>query len=106
MRTEEIGKWIKRSNRKNARLIKSEGGQHQIVYFDKGKARVGYVRDNMLCRYGISCRGAMSSTDPMSLWQAESGACTQKDVQIMIDYLDGKSELPEFDFASIKGLDW
>lgn len=102
----DIQKWIKRSNRKGAKLIRTEGDVHHIVYFDKSKVRVGVVRDGMYCRYGITCRGAMYSTDPMSLWQSGPGACTQEDVQIMADYLNEASTLPDFDFGSIKDLKW
>ncbi|RVD77037.1 hypothetical protein [Pseudomonas koreensis] len=104
--SEDIQKWIKRSNRKAAKLIRTESGKHHIVYFDKGKARVGVVADGMYCRYGVACRGAMYSTDPMSLWQSGPGACTQADVQIMVDYLSDTSALPDFDFGSIKELKW
>lgn len=103
---EDIKKWIKRSNRKAAKLIRSEEGKHRIVYFDKGKARVGVVHDGMYCRYGISCCGAMYSTDPLSLWQSGPGACTQDDVRIMADYITDTCTLPDFDFGSIEGLKW
>lgn len=33
--SEEIQKWIKRSNRKEAKLISTEGAVYNIVYFDK-----------------------------------------------------------------------
>ncbi|AZD86571.1 hypothetical protein F2A37_16710 [Pseudomonas chlororaphis] len=102
----DIQNWIKRSNRKAAKLIKSSLGAHDIVYFDKGKVRVGTLQDGMYCRYGISCRGAMVSADPMSLWQSGPGACTREDVQIMTDYLNGTSSLQDFDFGSIKDLKW
>lgn len=102
--SEEIKQWIKKSNRKEAKLISIEGCTYNIVYFDKGKARVGAVRDGMYCRYGISCRGAMHSQDPMSLWQSFAGSCTQADVKIMQDYLAGTSPLPDFDFGSIKDM--
>lgn len=104
--SKEVLSWIKRSNRKEAKLIRSENGKHHIVYFDKGKVRVGVVQDDMYCRYGISCRGAMYSTDPMSLWQSGPGSCTKEDVQIMIDYIDDNCKLPCFDFGSIRGLSW
>lgn len=104
--SEDIQKWIKRSNRKAAKLIGTECGRHQIVYFDKGKVRVGTVEDGMYCRYGISCRGAMYSTDPMSLWQSGPGSCSQYDVQVMTDYLNDNCSLPDFDFGSIKNLRW
>ena len=104
--SEEIQKWIKRSNRKDAKLISTEGCTYNIVYFDKGKARVGTLRDGMYCRYGVSCRGAMHSTDRMSLWQSGPGTCTEGDVKIMQDYLEGESDLPDFDFGSIKNLNW
>ena len=103
---EDIQKWIKRSNRKSAKLISIEGCVYNIVYFDKGKARVGVLRDGMYCRYGISCRGAMYSEDPMSLWQSGPGACSLYDVTVMQEYLAGTCELPDFDFGSIKGLKW
>lgn len=103
---EEIQKWIKRSNRKKAKLVRTEGAIHYIVYFDKGKARVGTVSDGMRCRYGINCYGAMPNTDPFYCWQAEPGACDETDVQVMVDYLNGESTLPDFDFASIKNLSW
>jgi len=103
---EDIQKWIKRSNRKAAKLIRTNDGKHHIVYFDKGKARVGVVHDGMYCRYGISCRGAMYSTDPMSLWQSGPGSCTAEDVKVMQDYLHGSSNYPDFDFGSIKGMKW
>lgn len=102
----EIEKWIKRSNKKQARLLKSEEGVHTIVYFDKGKVRIGEVRDGMLCRYGISCRGAMYSEDQMSLWQSRPGAVGYGEVTEMQAYLRGESELPDFDFSSIQGLRW
>lgn len=103
---DDIQKWIKRSNRKQARLISTEGCVYKIVYFDKGKVRLGYARDGMYCRYGISCIAAMYSADPMSLWQSKPGLCTQQDVRTMIDYLGGECRLPEFDFYSIKDLRW
>lgn len=102
----EIYKWIKRSNKKNARLLKSENGVHTIVYFDKGKVRVGAVKDGMLCRYGISCKGAMYSEDPMSLWQSGPGAVSRNEVTEMQAYMRGESTLPAFDFSSIKNLAW
>lgn len=101
---DEIAQWVKKSNRKNAKLISTEGCTYNIVYFDKGKVRVGSVRDGMYCRYGISCRGAMYSEDPMSLWQSFAGSCNQVDVKIMQDYLAGTCNLPGFDFGSIKDM--
>lgn len=98
----EVQAWVKRNNRKCARLISYKDGVYDIVYFDKGKVRVGTVRDGMFSRYGIKCRGAMYSEDPMSLWQFEAGACTQADVDVMVAYLNDACSLPEFDFASIK----
>ena len=100
----EVEKWIKRNNRKNPKLVRSEGINHYIVYFDKGKARVGVVHEGMYSRYGISCYGAMYSTDQFSLWQSGPGSCNEQDVKVMVDYLNGVSELPDFDFASIKGV--
>lgn len=100
--SEIIEKWIKRNNRKKPKLVRSEAGIHYIVYFDKGKARVGIVRDGMHTRYGIMCYGAMPNTDPFYCWQSEPGAVNESDLKAMIDYLNGVSELPDFDFASIK----
>ena len=103
---EDVKKWIKRSNRKHAKLIKYMDGRYDIVYFDKGKVRVGCVKDGMYCRYGIACRGSMYSTDPMSLWQSGPGACSLNDTHIMADYLNDCCDLPDFDFGSITGLRW
>jgi hypothetical protein len=100
--TEIIEKWIKRNNRKKPKLVRSEGISHYIVYFDKGKARVGIVQDGMYTRYGIICYGAMPNTDPFHCWQSEPGACDENDVKVMVDYLNGASQLPDFDFASLK----
>ncbi|BDR25655.1 hypothetical protein Cassandra_0206 [Pseudomonas phage Cassandra] len=102
----DVLKWIKRNNRKNARLISYIDGIYNIVYFDAGKARVGIVKDNMHCRYGIHSRGSMYSKDIMSLWQSSTGSCSPDDVKIMQDYLDDKCILPEFDFSQIKNLKW
>lgn len=99
-----VQQWIKRSNRKNAKLISEQAGAYRIVYFDKGKARVGVVTDGMYCRYGIGCVGAMAEPDVMSLWQSSPGACTQADVTVMIDYLNNTCALPAFDFGSLKNL--
>lgn len=99
---EDVLKWVKRNNRKGARLISYKDGVYDIVYFDKGKARVGTVKDGMYCRYGISCRGAMYSEDPMSLWQAGGGACSINDVRVMQSYLADTCQLPQFDFSQIK----
>lgn len=74
---EDIQKWVKRSNRKNAKLVRTEGQNHYIVYFDKGKARVGIVSNGMYCRYGIQCYGAMPNTDPFYCWQASPGLATR-----------------------------
>lgn len=104
--SEDIQKWIKRSNRKKAKLVCTEGRHHYIVYFDKGKARVGFVSDGMYCRYGITCYGAMPNTDPFYCWQSEPGACDESDVKVMTDYLNGECELPDFDFGSVKELKW
>jgi len=103
---EDIQKWIKRSNRKRAKLVRSEDQHHYIVYFDKGKARVGLVSDGMYCRYGVQCYGAMPNTDPFYCWQSGPGACDMDDVQVMTDYLNGVCQLPDFDFGSIKELKW
>lgn len=102
--SEEIQKWIKRNNRKQARLVSYVDGVYLIVYFDKGKVRIGTVKDGMYCRYGINCFGAMTSTDRLSLWQFVAGACSEEEVQVMIDYLKGESQLPAFDFGYIKRM--
>ncbi len=101
----DIEKWIKRSNRKEARLIKYEDGVHTIVYFDKGKVRVGDLKDGMLCRYGIRCRGAMYSEDVLSLWQG-AGGVSMEEVGVMQAYIRGECQLPAFDFSAIKDLGW
>lgn len=106
MSDKEVRAWIKRSNRKKAKLVESKGQNHYIVYFDKGKARAGIVYNGMYCRYGIQCYGAMPNTDPFYCWQASPGACDAGDVQVMTDYLNGTSKLPDFDFGSIKDLQW
>lgn len=101
---DDVKLWIKRSNRKNAKLISVDAGVYRIVYYDKGKARVGVVQDGMYCRYGVSCLGAMAEPDIMRLWQSGPGACTQDDVKVMIDYLNETCTLPSFDFGVIKNL--
>lgn len=101
---EDVLKWVKRNNRKDARLISYKDGVYDLVYFDKGKVRIGTVKDGMYCRYGINCRGAMYSEDPMSLWQLGPGACSIDDVTIMQSYLADTCDLPYFDFAQIKGV--
>lgn len=100
----EVQAWAKRNNRKAAKLISVKDGVYDIVYFDKGKVRIGTVRDGMLTRYGINCRGAMSSPNPLSLWQREAFACSPSDVDCMISYLNETCALPDFDFNSIKDL--
>ncbi|BAG75054.1 TPA: hypothetical protein L4V44_006059 [Pseudomonas aeruginosa] len=102
----DVLKWVKRNNRKDARLISYKDGVYDLVYFDKGKVRIGTLKDGMYCRYGINCRGAMHSEDPMSLWQSSGGACSSNDVKIMQAYLSGGCTLPVFDFSQIKGLKW
>lgn len=99
-----VAKWVKRNNKKCAKLMSSIGGVYEIVYFDKGKVRVGVVRDGMYCRYGIDCFGAMTSTDPLSLWQSHAGTCTPLNVKHMQDYLEERSELPDFDFSTLRNL--
>lgn len=101
---DDVEKWVKKSNKKEARLMSSVGGVYEIVYFDKGKVRVGVVRDGMYCRYGIDCFGAMESTDPMSLWQSRAGNCTPLHVKHMQDYLSDCSALPDFDFSTLRDL--
>jgi len=101
----DVEKWIKRSNKKGARLVSYANGKYKIVYADKCKARIGTVYDGMRCRYGIRCHAAMPSTDELSLWQVP-GECTRGDVKAMQDYLSGQSKFPEFDFATIKDLEW
>lgn len=100
----DVEKWIRRANKKNAKLMSENNGVYDIVYFDKGKARVGRVKDGMHCRYGISCRGAMWSDDILSLWQSGPASCSAEDVKAMQDYFNGSCNLPDFDFSIIKGL--
>lgn len=102
----DIEKWIKRSNRKNAKLISYNEGSYKILYFDKGKVRIGYVKDGMYCRYGISCCGAMSSESLLSLWSSGPGSVSEEDVKNMQEYLRGESDFPDFCFSSIKNLKW
>lgn len=106
MSSEEVQKWVKRNNRKRAKLVSKRGGVYEIVYFDRGKVRVGSVEDGQYCRYGIKSRGAMYSTDPMSLWQSGPGACSIEDVNLMQQYLEGTCSFPDFDFGQIKDLRW
>ena len=49
---EDILKWVKRNNRKDARLISYKDGVYDLVYFDKGKVRIGTLKDGMYCRHG------------------------------------------------------
>lgn len=104
MTIKEVDAWVKRANKKKAKLIRKDGADYHIVYFDKGKVRVGVVSDGMLTRYGIKCRGAMYDENPLSLWQSGPGSCDLNDVEIMQDYLRGDSDLPDFDFSKIKNL--
>lgn len=101
---DDVEKWVKKSNKKEAKLMSSIGGVYEIVYWDKGKARVGVVRDGMYCRYGIHCFGAMDTDDQLSLWQVRAGTCTPMHVKHMQDYLNDCSELSDFDFASLINL--
>ena len=100
----EVLDWIKRANRKKAKLIDYENGRYTIVYFHNKKVRVGFVQDSMFCRYGIKCFGAMTDESIYSLWQAKDHSCSPIHVQYMQCYLKGTCDLPDFDFSTIKDL--
>lgn len=103
MMSDDVDKWIKQSNKKQAKLISYENGIYNIVFYFKGKVRIGTVKDGMLCRYGIRTRGAMHSDDIMTLWQSGEG-CSKEDVSIMQDYYNGNCDFPDFDFSLIKNI--
>lgn len=101
---EQVQAWVKRNNRKKARLIEYSNGVYHIVYSDRGKVRIGTVKDGMHTRYGISAHGAMASESVLSLWQSGPNAVSEQDVAIMQAYHRGECNLPEFDFGTIQGL--
>ncbi len=111
---EIVEAWVKRNNRKGAKLIekfvvprhpyndpRTVIHGYKIVYQDRGKVRIGVIEDEMHVRYGICCYASMTDTSVLSLWQLEAGLVTEEDVKIMQDYLVGVCELPTFDFATV-----
>lgn len=99
-----VAKWIKRSNRKMAKLYSVDNGTYTLIYQDKGKVRLGVVKDGMHTRYGIVCVAAMATPNVLSLWQNGNGACSQAHVEAMQAYFNDGGNLPDFDFATIQGL--
>lgn len=100
----EVESWIKKSNKKKAKLISYESGVYDIVFFHNGKVRIGTVKDGMHTRYGITTRGAMTSDNILTLWQSGAGSVSEEDVKIMQDYYLGNCDLPNFDFSVILDL--
>jgi len=102
----ETQKWIDKSNKKKAKLYKSQDGKYTIIFFFKNKVRIGQVKDGMHHRYGIATKGAMYSSDILSLWQSGPGSCNTEEVKAMQDYINGESKLPDFDFATLKDIQY
>lgn len=101
-----VSEWVKKSNKKNAKLISYKDGVYDIVFYFNGKVRIGSVKDGQYCRYGISTRGAMSSDCITSLWQSGPYACSEDDIKIMQNYMSNSCKLDGFDFSVIKDLSW
>lgn len=103
----DIINWIKRSNRKKAKLLQKEkspeGFLYRIIYSDKGKVKIGWVEDGMRLRYGISCQCSMSTTSLGSLWSCD---LQEGDIEIMQSYLKNELLLPCFDFNILDNLVW
>lgn len=117
--SKEVKAWVRKGNRKAPVLFSSEPLVVQpartpegpalfytIIYETKGKVRIGSVRDYMHTRYGIDCHGASDSPDIMYLWQSGAGSVTKAQWEAMRAYMQGQNELPPFDFATLKGLQY
>lgn len=117
--SKEVKAWIRKGNRKAPALFSSElrgiqpirtpegpAKNYTIIYESNGKVRIGEVYDYMHTRYGISCFGATDSPDIMHLWQSGAGVVSEDQWKAMGEYMFGMSDLPVFDFATLKGLQY
>lgn len=97
---------IKRSNKKKARLLSEENGVYTIIFIDlpKAKVKLATVYDGMYTRYGIKTHVSFGVGVLSAFWQDGNGYATEENIKAMELVLYEMSDLPVFDFATIKDL--
>jgi hypothetical protein len=103
--------WIKRTKKKGPfKLCNVErtgkGKKYTVIFKDKGKVKIGVLRDGMWCRYGINTFGALSHPNPTGLWQTTVGSVSEEQLLQMIDFWIGNSSLKDFNLESLNDLKW
>ncbi len=109
MRT--VNQWITRTRRKKPKLFEATVNQvmpminiYYIIFKDRGKVKIGSVRDNMYIRYGIATFGSLSSVKPLYLWELKPDSVSPEQLNEMIKYWNNESELDDFDVSVLYDL--
>lgn len=106
----QIQKWLRSTLKKQPFFLFEENPTNNfiIIFNDKNKTKIGVVKNNMYCRYGIRVFGSISSNEnkivsPLSfrLWQQSTNAVSNHQLQEMINVYNNSSTLHVFNFNSI-----
>lgn len=105
--TPAMRKW-REENKLFDHLDMKKGFAYHVVFRDKGKVKIGVLKDGMSCRYGIDTYGTLTGTSMSGFWQITAGVLTEEDMQFMIEFAKGEHNDPnfEFDLDRLEDLTW
>lgn len=85
-----------------------KGFAYHVVFRDKGKVKLGILKDGMCCRYGIDTYGTLTGTSISGFWQTTAGVLSEDEMKFMIAFAKGENREAdvEFDLDRLEDITW
>jgi len=108
---DDVNGWLRRTHRKGPYKLYNtdlygDCAAYTVIFKDRGKVRIGTIKDGSYARYGIGTFGALSFPEVTGLWQSSAGAVTEDQLDKMIQFWDDICELPDWSVTQLKNVKW
>lgn len=116
MFSENVQKWMKRSNRNAPYYLFAKykvmdntddyGYVYTLIWKDKssGKVKLGTIHDGAQTWYGFQTWATLNSESWTGFWQQSNNSLTEDEGNAMIAVYKGESKLPIFELNNLKNL--
>lgn len=103
--------WLRGTHRKGPYKLYStdlydDRTAYTVIFKDRGKVRIGTIKDSSYARYGIATFGALSFPGVTGLWQSCAGAVSEDQLDKMIQFWHDECELPDWSVTQLKNMKW
>lgn len=108
---DDVNGWLRRTHRKGLYKLYNtdlygDCVAYTVIFKDRGKVRIGTIKDGSYARYGIATFGALSFPEVTGLWQSSSGAVSEDQLDLMIQFWHDECELPDWSVTQLKNVQW